>query len=577
MRDIPYADHTLGLELTSTSLKGAEVSVRKKKPNIIRVFSIKIESSPSEPNVVKPLYNEEAKQSFDKLIKNTLVVTALDTSDALARKLELDLVKEKDIDAVLEFQTEPLLPDPLEEGVIDRVIVEQQEEGSVLTVVAARKDFIAKHLEKWRSIDIEPELVSCVPVALAEFSKTFCSADGPHLIAHFGEESCTFIIANKGRLISAQAIPMGISGLLGAYARDLNSEPDKVMDAFSQLDFAALNQQKLPQLAQAVEAMHLEVVKVSYSLIKKIREYEVTDLFTTGIGAILPNLAQKMYQTMKITHLETTMDPDFNCSIEVLHRYALSIGAALTGLSLAENSVNFRQDEYAYPHPWKRVQKPLIIYFGLCFALAFAFYLFGNAYISRQEDKIKSEYVNLLESMRKPYSQFEKEYLDGTTKGKQSTEESVVNVILLSQPEIIQRLDFLNKELNATPDIFPLLPNIPKVSDVLAWMTQLSTNVLSSDSPEAVDSPIQLTSFSYKVTKRPEFSKKKEVYQVKVELEFTTNAPKNAREFHDALIAPNDFIDPNGEIKWNSERGKYRISFYLKDKTYYPSRGSSGV
>ena len=58
-------------------------------------------------------------------------------------------------------------------------------------------------------------------------------------------------------------------------------------------------------------------------------------------------------------------------------------------------------------------------------------------------------------------------------------------------------------------------------------------------------------------------------YQVKVDLEFSTSSPRIAREFHDSLIAPNDLIDPKGEVKWSSNRGKYRTSFYLKDKTQY--------
>ena len=137
--------------------------------------------------------------------------------------------------------------------------------------------------------------------------------------------------------------------------------------------------------------------------------------------------------------------------------------------------------------------------------------------------------------------------------------------------DLQQRMRYLDKELQSSPDTFPLLPNVPRVSDVLAW---LSTHpVLSGkNSPGApVSPPIQIESFNYTMIKRPEQTKKQEKYQVKVEFEFTTSTPKQAREFHDALIAPNDFVDPKGEIKWSSNRGKYRTSFFLKDKTTYPS------
>ena len=80
-----------------------------------------------------------------------------------------------------------------------------------------------------------------------------------------------------------------------------------------------------------------------------------------------------------------------------------------------------------------------------------------------------------------------------------------------------------------------------------------------------------LENFSYKMVKRPEFNKKKEHYQVKVEIEFSTHTPRYAREFHDILLAPNEIIDPTSDVKWSSERGRYRASFFLKDKTLYPN------
>jgi type IV pilus assembly protein PilM len=574
MREIPNANHTLGLELTSTCLKGAELSIRKNKPFLIRAFEIKIEKIETQTENVKQLYTETERKNLSKLTKETLPVTVLDTAEVLVRKLELDLVKEKDIDAVLGFQTEPLLPYPMEQGLIDRIIVSNQTGESIITVVAARKDYVANHIEQWRSLEVEPELITCVPAALAEFSKYFCPATGAHLITHLGEDTTTFIVANMGKLISAQSISLGIKTLLKAYNEDSSTHPGKSPSDFFGLDFGALKEDQTPSLIKAIETMKLEITKVSFSLIKKIREYEITDLFTTGEGAILQNLPQILYQNIKMTHLEAQIDPDFNCFIDELHTYSISIGAALSGMPLSTTAINFRQNEYAYPHPWKRIQKPLAIYYALCIGLAFAFYLFGNAYIHRQEDLLKYEYVDLLASMKRPYSLFETEFKDSLSRGKNNPETPLLDVLALSQADIIQRLDFLNKELNAKPDLFPLLPNVPRVSDVLAWMTKLAN---TSSTEEFEDANIQLTSFNYKMMKRPEFSKKKEVYQAKVELEFTTGSPKNAREFHDALVAPNDFVDPNNEIKWSSERGKYRISFFLKDKTYYPSKGATGA
>lgn len=105
------------------------------------------------------------------------------------------------------------------------------------------------------------------------------------------------------------------------------------------------------------------------------------------------------------------------------------------------------------------------------------------------------------------------------------------------------------------------------MSDVLAW---LGTHPNFVTATKDKGSSLQIESFNYTLIKRPEPSKKQEKYQVKVELEFSSPTPKMAREFHDALISPNDFVDPKGEIKWNSNKDRYRTSFFLKDKTVYP-------
>jgi type IV pilus assembly protein PilM len=140
----------------------------------------------------------------------------------------------------------------------------------------------------------------------------------------------------------------------------------------------------------------------------------------------------------------------------------------------------------------------------------------------------------------------------------------------------LKRIDYLAKQIEAIPEIFPLQPNIPRVSDLLAWLSE-HPQVVSplKEKEEGALSSLQIENFIYALTKHPEQGKKDEKYQVKVDLEFSSPTPKQAREFHDALIAPNDLVDPKAEVKWSSNRGKYRTSFFLKDKTSYSTPSAS--
>jgi type IV pilus assembly protein PilM len=216
----------------------------------------------------------------------------------------------------------------------------------------------------------------------------------------------------------------------------------------------------------------------------------------------------------------------------------------------------------------------------------------------------------MLAKVQKPYQTFEAEYEKkhpGDVAGRKKGDE-LLDPKYLTQEDLNYRLDALDKEIRAMPDIFPLQPNTPRVSDVLAWLSthpqvvckgdQLSFNgakqlpqIIAQAAPpkpknapqieeteeatpeeeEMGCQPLQIDNFNYSMVKRPDLNKKGEKYQVKIEIEFTSPSPKQAREFHNALIAPNDFVDPKSEVKWSSTRGKYSTTFYLKDKTYYPS------
>src|SRR6185503_3194124 len=129
--------------------------------------------------------------------------------------------------------------------------------------------------------------------------------------------------------------------------------------------------------------------------------------------------------------------------------------------------------------------------------------------------------------MNKPYEAFEKEAEKKYPPREALEEGQTLQLKNLSLEELSDRLSLLQKESQATPDSFPLMPNTPRVSDVLAWLSQHKAVVGNSLDQQ----PIQIDSFSYTMVKRPDQTKKLEKYQVKVELEFTSPTPKQAREF----------------------------------------------
>jgi type IV pilus assembly protein PilM len=560
MTDKPNALHTLGLELNGQQIRGAQLSLRKGKPFLERAFEIELKTEKSEE-----------RQALLACLKKDLVVTCLNVNEILIRQLEVKLKKEVDIDAVLAFQSEPLLPYPIENAILDRVKLSETAEGSQLAIYAARKDHIQQHLEQWHAFEAEPEVISCSPAALAAFAAQFALSDKPLFVLHIGLAGTFCILTKQGKLHAAQACSQGTTHLIEAFKLDNSADQAPPLADLRSLNFVEINKENTPHLAEAVDVMRLDVIRTLYALSKQAKGEEVSQILLTGEGATFNNLGAVLCQSLQKALIVPATDPQFNLTPAELQKFAIPIGAALTALPHYKEQINFRQQDLAYPNPWRRYKNIIGIYAAACLCLAIAFYFMSNAYVKYREDQLRQQYAELLEFMHKPYNEFEKEYDAKATGKKVSDLKEAPPIKSLTEIDLVNRLHYIEDALQSSPYYYPLLPNVPTVSDVLAWLST-NSNVVAKDPKTGILKPLlQIESFNYSLAKRPDQTKKQEKYQVKIEIEFSSPTPKLAREFHDALIAPNALVDPKGEVKWNTNRGLYRASFFLKDKTAYPS------
>lgn len=572
MFDKPQSTHSLGLDLDGSSLKGAVLFYTRGKPKLDSLFEFPVESfNPSHVDHVKPLYTETQKNQLTNLVHKHLVVTAMPTQEVLVRFLDLKIKKEKDINSVLAFQAEPLLPYPIENAIVDKIILSKDKEGHRLSVIAVRKDHLTNQINLWNSLDVEPENITAAPAALATFAKQFSAQEGLLYVLHLGLAGSLCILIDNGKLLAAQNINKGIDTLVQALATDKQIEFDAAKQMLIEMPLKSIDPSSTPVLKEHLELLRLDITRTTYSLAKQAKGQEVNTLLLTGEGSYLSDLVEVVCSPLNKTLLTPQPNPNFAIDVKKLQQYAIPIGAALSTLPNSQEQINFRQQEFSYPAPWKRLKKPLAIYLLLCFGIAIALILFGKAYLSYRESYLKRQYLELLNVMNKPYTAFEKEFAAKFPQASGLSSGEIIPVETLTQEGIKSRLNFLEKELQSMPQFYPLLPNVPSVSDVLAWLAAHPNAV--GPAPAGGGSPpaLRIENFSYTMLKRPELAKKQEKYQVKVELEFSSPTPKMAREFHDALVAPNDIVDGKGEIKWSSNRDKYRTSFYLKDKTMYPN------
>jgi type IV pilus assembly protein PilM len=425
--------------------------------------------------------------------KEAITVSAIPTRDILMRPCEIQLKKKKHIKAALSFHVEPLLPYPLEKAIIQSQILETKDTTTQLNVFAARKDHIGQWLERLhREHNLDPQILTTRLHALAALATLLPQTHAPLLLAHEGEDELSLVILEKGALIAARSV-------------DLKKD-------------AAL-----------------EIQKSFFSFAASLKTKEIEFIYFFGSDPKIKEALQAA-SNKPVSIPNTSLLP---ISQEEFCQFGLSIGTAL-----AHQEVNFREQEFVYPFPFKRLKKSLAIFFTLSIVLSASIYTFGKLALSRKQQAIESAYMNLLK---------------------------IENIADTSPHPLLSPLDYnlslqkIEKEIKERPDTFPLHPQVPKVKEVMSWLAAIS----SQGGKE--NFPIQIDSLHYQMVKRPDFQHKKDTYRVKVELEFTTKDQAVARSFQEALKNSHSLADPKEEISWIASRGKYKTSFYLKDKTKYGS------
>ena len=441
--------------------------------------------------------------------KDHLLSAALPAVSTLTRPLELSLVKPKEIETTFIHEAEPLFPFPLEECIVDKIKIASTKTETKLQVLATQKQDVERYLTRLQGLGMDPEILCPKALALCHFVKQFLQKDeAPRVIIDISLKETTCLLVQEGTLLSARAMPIG-------------------MDVFGS--------EPLPT-EDTLEQIHTYLREIARILISFQYEEPKPLLFTGQI------VEQSSYLQLICTFLRR---PLAQGSFESYLPFAASIGSALSVFFLQKKltSINLRTGEFAFTKQWARWKKEVIAYLCLSCVLSCLLLFLGNQFLEKRKVPLVEKYLSLLAIL----------HIDPNKE----------NIQELTVEQLAEKLDRLEHDLNIPSQDMPLHPDVPRVSDLLAWLSIHPQIAKEGKS-------IKLESLFYTMVKRPEKGKLKEHYQVKVDLEFSAPNATQAREFHDSLLAPNALIDPKSELKWSTQKGRWRVSFILKDKTQYP-------
>lgn len=227
--------------------------------------------------------------------------------------------------------------------------------------------------------------------------------------------------------------------------------------------------------------------------------------------------------------------PQLKIEDMTLSAFAIPVGLALDGLLSDENSVQFCQQEFTPEHTHRFRKKKMLAYLGICLTATLTMFAAGSLMLRKKQHLL--------------------------TETLQSYLPSTLNKGPLSGTEDIQdKLFEWETSLNRQKMPFPFLPTVPKVSDVLAW---LSVNPAFSNEDGAKKEGMEIKSLHYSLIKYPKIGEPAAPYLAQVDVEFTSLTPRVARDFHEALLKGDQIVNAKKEIKWQTQNQTYYVSFEL--------------
>lgn len=504
--------------------------------NLVKTALLKEEKGSISLEFVKSFF------SSDSLVKQLYIsmplpengtfytATALKPQDVLFRALSLPISDRKKALAALPFQLEGILPYPLEEANIAASLTQMGKEAFSISLFAARDAAISSHLEWAQSLQIEPDCISCTPIAIYRLCRWLFPQENAFTMFHFGDTKSSCVISLKDEISLTQTLHFGHQDFLNALAKDLPEKSiDEIIFIAQEPSLLAGLSEPLIHLTQVQERVQKELERLFCYLESKNATSQNPNWIV--LGDRYPSFSySSFFPKACLTDLSALSMP-----ASIVHEYAIPIGTALDALAQDKHTVQFLQGKWIPKRQTEKRKKKAVRLAALCTIAALIMGVGGHMLLKKKENALSLQLLNCLPPTM-----------------AQNPPQSI--------EEWEETLWQWESSLNAQKLPFPFLPTVPTVSDVLAW---LSSHPALSSPEGGKKEGIDIKNFRYQLYKHPKLGEAGGVYAAKVDLELTSATPRLAREFHDALLKGDRIVNAKKEIKWNAQQNTYWTSFEL--------------
>ena len=454
---------------------------------------------------------------FEKKIE---ITTGLSCHDTLIRTIDIPLAKRKSVLAALPFQIENQVPYPLEDLIVNTSLRLIDKGATRAQIIASPKSKIEAHLKLLQDRGISSSWVSSNAAALQRYCKYYYPDISNLIVVYFGNKETSLISIVDNQLLTSTSIPVGYSHFIEAWHQENpgQSFPKNHSDIFSgsKKEIHKLKKRYFKELDRCIHfvksrcktALHMNGLSLGY----------FDEFF--GSDSIIENPIDDRKETDKAP-------------------FAIAIGLAFDTALSDEQTVQMRQDPFTPSAHLGKLGKKLCYCFFLTSLLAFFSLFFTNALLHRKEVQLERDINAFIEGW-------------GGAR-KLSPSEFSLSHERKSGKRIEYKIDRLKNILRSQKGFFPVVSDMPLVSDVLATF---------SEAP--IFKNVDIQSFNYQLLQYPMLNKPFTPSEGIAQLYMKISDSSLAKQVQDYLQNDCPLVDESKPIRFERSPSGYSAEFKMK-------------
>ena len=168
------------------------------------------------------LLASELREFWDShSFKGRSITVGVSNQKVVVRLLDFPHMRPEDLQGAISFEAQDHIPMPLDEAVLDYVVLGPREERTDLDrvlVVAAQREMISRYTSAVRAGGLRPEGVDVKALSLTRSTlpDPFFGEDGAVLLLDVGAEITNLVVADRGNPVLTRFVPVGLGDFVAA-------------------------------------------------------------------------------------------------------------------------------------------------------------------------------------------------------------------------------------------------------------------------------------------------------------------------------------------------------------------------